>query len=657
MGVMMNLPLDSNAQKKKKKLEISLFQKEEKPFNIYDFKNVNGLKYYYDEEKLKALKKLHEANKTEELFEGLKNYVKNFGVQNFYKDTRLIWRLAKLTELFEGIDEARKLYKLVLRHHHEGIDVSEIQIYFDSLNTQQTANFVPLDYYYELVEYRKSVDTLRPPRGVLLNMGRNINSRSADYAPTINISNDILIFTSQRNEISKAMEEKPNEDLFYSTKDGATWSEAEALTMVNSIYNEGSACLSADGRTLFFSRCSAPDCIGDCDIFVAYMQADSTWGRVENLGYNVNSRGWDSHPSLSHSGDTLFFASDRIGGFGLSDIYYTYKQEKGGWAPAKNLGPVINTRNNEVSPFYHPTHEVLYFSSNGQLFSFGEFDIFRVFRDSTGRWQEPRNIGPLVNGKGSEFYFTIDAKSKDIYYARSASNDLTRFDLYSFPLPMDAHPNANTTISGSLRDSLTGKPFTGIVSIIDVDNGIEVAPRYLRPDGSFEFSLINNKNYLLIIQGDEFFRIEEMFRLGGPVEMELLTVPIKSKVKFESIEFDRGEAYLKTEMYGDLNRIVNFMYDNPDFLLKISGHTDSQGSEQVNMKLSKLRAQTIRDYVVIFGGIESYRVEHDGYGSAMPVVQENTEEDQRINRRVEFEIYRPAKPIEVPKDYDPFSDF
>ena len=111
---------------------------------------------------------------------------------------------------------------------------------------------------------------------------------------------------------------------------------------------------SKDGSTLYFSRCDCLDCYGDCDLFSAKLQPDSTWGEVKNLGFSVNSLSWDSHPSLSHTEDTLYFASDRIGGFGLSDIYYTYKLANGQWAPAQNAGPVINTRNNDVSPFYHP---------------------------------------------------------------------------------------------------------------------------------------------------------------------------------------------------------------------------------------------------------------------------------------------------------------
>ena len=248
-----------------------------------------------------------------------------------------------------------------------------------------------------------------------------------------------------------------------------------------------------------------------------------------------------------------------------------------------------------------------------------------------------------MNGRGSETYFTIDSDSELLFYARSSTNDLSKQDIYSFPLPMSAQPLATTTVTGTLTDSLTGVPFQGIVSIIDLDEGLEVAPKYLKPDGSFEFELIDQRNYLLILQGDDFFRIEEVFFLDGPIELNKVTEPLASRVKFESIEFDVGKADLKTEMYADLNKIVNFLYDNIDFKLRISGHTDSLGDPEQNLELSKRRAHNIRDYIVIFAGIFEDRVIAEGFGDAQPIVEEElTEEDRALNRRVEFEIYREA---------------
>lgn len=606
---------------------------------LFEFPNVNVIPYYQKEKKLKKIKELNEEKNWEELYPLLREYVSNFGIINFYRDTYWIWRLAKLTEIYGNYDEAKLLYKLVLKHHRDDIDIKTIELYYDSLTVNDRDYYVPLEYYYELVDYRKEVDTLRPPRSVLLNMGSLVNSDYSDYAPTLGKSDDLMIFTSKRNSHFRGVDPVHDEDLFYTKKINDVWRKANEFEEINTQYNEGSASISRDGKTLYFARCNSPDSYGDCDIFQAKLQADSSWSEVKNLGLEVNSIAWDSHPSLSHTEDTLYFASDRIGGFGLSDVYFTVRNRDGTWGKAQNAGPIINTRGSEVSPFYHHVYDVLYFSSDGQNLNFGEFDIYKSYREEIA-WMEPKNIGPLVNGSGSEFYFTIDSESEDLYYSRSAENNMANMDLYSFPLPMEAQPGANTTLRGSLLNEETGEPFKGIVSIIDLDNGIEVAPKFLRPDGTFEFDLINNNNYLIILQGEEFFRIEEIFYLDGEMQLNKTTEPISSKMKFESIEFEEGKAQLSTQMYNDLDKLADFLLDNPDFKLKISGHTDSDGREEFNIRLSQERADIIKEYLVYFGSVEEDRITAKGFGSSKPIVEETSEEKKRLNRRVEFEIYR-----------------
>ena len=633
--------------KKKKKAVPPRQQREARPGpsveEIFKFPNINKIPYYYDKKKLSEIRKYESEKDWKKLREALGNYIENFGIQNFYKDTQLLWQFAKLTELYGNMDDALKLYRLVLKHHHDQVELKKLEIYYDSISKKDLVRYVPIDYYYELIQFRKEVDTLRPPRGWKLNMGHLINSEYSDYGPALSPSDNILLFTSKRNVVKRPMGEIQNEDIFWSDFQYGMWGEARALRELNTRYNEGSVCLSNDGKTLFFARCDAPDSYGNCDLYVARLGEDSTWGEIKNLGAGINSKSWDSHPALSHNDDTLYFASDRIGGFGLSDIYFSVKDKNGTWGPAQNAGPVINTRRNDVSPFFHPKYNVLYFSSNGQVLNFGEFDIYKSYRKN-GRWTEPKNIGPLVNGPGSEFYFTIDSQSKNLYYARSIENDLKNLDLYSFPLPMEAQPLATTRLTGSLTDSLTGDPFQrGIVSIIDLTNGFEVAPQYLSPQGTFSFDLINNGKYLLIIQGDAFFRIEEIFVLKGDTELNMITDAITSRMEFKSIEFDNASAELKPGMYRDLDKIADFLLDNPDFKLKISGHTDSDGTDEYNKKLSKDRAQAIADYIIYFGHIPAARIETFGYGSSRPIVEEKTEADKALNRRVEFELYRPSK--------------
>ncbi len=643
---LIDVPAVSQKKSRKEKgdkKDASVFFKPSVTAEIFQFRNVNQIPYYYNEKQLQNILKKENARDLEGLYDLLGTYIANFGIQNFYKDTHLLWQYAKLTELYGEMDDAIMLYKLVLKHHREDINLEELEIYYDSISKRELGKYVPIEYYYELIDYRRDVDTLRPPRGWKTNMGHMINSEYSDYGPSLAMDDKMLIFTSKRNIISSGIDTRQNEDIFFTTSEFDQWGYAEPLQALNTIYNEGSVCLSKDGKTMYFSRCDAPDSYGNCDLYTSILQADSTWSRPVNLGVNVNSRAWDSHPALSHNDDTLYFASDRIGGFGMSDIYYTFKDKKGQWVPAKNLGPVINSRSSEVSPFIHPAHHVLYFSSNGYVLNFGEFDIYKSSRKE-GYWHEADNIGPLVNGSGSEFYFTIDAKSRNLYYARSIENDLNNLDLYSFPLPMEAQPLATTSLYGSLLDADTGDPFErGIVSIIDIENGIEVAPQYLSSEGRFDFKLINNKQYLIIVQGDEFFRVEELFFLDGDTELNMVTESISSRLKFTSIEFDNASAELKASMYADLDKLSNFLLDNPEFKLKISGHTDSDGGFDFNMDLSKDRATSIADYIIYFGRISSARIETYGYGSTQPIVKEETEEDKALNRRVEFELYRPSQ--------------
>jgi len=608
--------------------------------DIFNFPSINTNKYYHDANKLSRIKGLEAAGAYEQHYALLKEYVSNFGIANFSTDIKLIWDLAKVSEKVGPPGEAILLYKLLLKHYTLPSATKKIQSEYDTLTKNKKDLYVPLKEYYELVAYRKEIDTLQPPQGVLLNMGSGINSEKADYGPTIGNVDDMLLFTSKRNKHVDPMNKAYNEDLFYSLKVDGNWQWPDEFKNINTPYNEGSACLSKDGKYLYFARCNSPDSHGNCDIFSAVRKDDSVWTDIKNLGPNINTISWDSQPSLSHSGDTLFFASDRIGGFGYSDIYYSIKDKDGKWQKAQNLGPIVNTRGFEVSPFFHHKFNVLYFSSNGQPLNFGDFDIYKSYQQGKG-WGEPKNIGPLVNSAGSENYFTIDSESQQLYYASSMENDINNLDLFSFPVPMEAQPLAIVRLKGALINSETKKPFKGIVSIIDLDKGVEVAPKFLREDGSFDFSLINKRNYLLIIQGDDYFRIEELFFMDGDMEMYRETEPLESKIAFKSLEFENGKADILLSMHEDLDKLANFMIDHPKLKLNISGHTDSQGKEESNLRLSQARADAIKAYLIYQFKIEADRIDAHGYGSSKPIVQEQTDEDRKLNRRVEFEISKP----------------
>ncbi|TAE04070.1 MAG: OmpA family protein [Bacteroidetes bacterium] len=604
------------------------------------FHNIGKISYYYDKNKISLLNKYQRERNWESMLPVLYDYVCHFGTENFYDPTSMdiLWQLGRVSEYMEKMELTKEVYRYILKHYRG--DLQKALKRYDSLSKFDKDLYVDLAKYYDLVDLRKHIDTLKPPQSVFTSMGETLNSPYEEYGLTISGNDDELIYTSRRdiNESVVEGQSKLNENLYFSRKTADDeWENTKALNSINTAYNEGSPCLSKDGKTLIFARCFSPDGLGNCDLYICQRIADTTWSEPINLGEKINSYAWDSHPSLSISGDTLFFSSDRRGGFGGTDIYFSVKNENGEWTDSKNLGPMINTKSNEVSPFMHAKHNVLYFSSDGHLVNFGRFDIYKTYFYKN-HWTEPKNVGPLVNTKGSEFYFAIDALSKKLFYARSQEEEPDNLDLYSFPLPMEAQPLAVVRFTGRIVEEATGEVFEGIVSMIDLDENIEIAPKYLREDGSFQFDLINNKRYMLMVQGENFFRIEEIFYLNGEKNLNLSAKSIKS-ISFESIQFENGKADLLPSMENDLHLLVSFLVDNPDFKLKITGHTDSGGDQNFNLKLSQKRADAIKDYIISYGRLEKTRVLAIGLGSQASQ-QEQTEEQRRLNRRVEFKILR-----------------
>lgn len=633
---------------------------------VFRFKNLDK-PYYYDESTLKQIHKLEKKGEYLQALSLLERYVANFGIQNFYIDMDLMWRLGQLYELMGQVEKAKSLYRLTLKHYREIIPHEQLEqrwtfkhrerdqrilLYYDSI--QSTYNhitelerdyYIPLDYYYELVDYRRSIDTLIPPRNVLSSMGSDVNSEYPDYAPSLAYINDTLFmfYSSKRARKVNSFEFIKNEDVFITWNDNDYWTPSKRVRGLNTNSNEGSIVVYDEGRRVIFSRCNTPDGYGNCDLYEGEYDTEAReWMNIKNLGPNINGSSWESQPALNHSNDTLYFASDRLGGFGLSDLYFSVKRKDGSWGPSQNMGPIINTYGNEVSPYFHPTYNVLYFSSTGHIVNFGDFDIYKsYFRN--GHWQEPKNVGPLVNGEGSEYYFTIDRNAEVLYYARSEKEDIQNLDLFSFPLPMGARPDATTVFKGKLQDK-EGNIYPGIVSILDLDEGVEVAPKALRSDGSFDFELIKNRNYLLVVQGEDFFRIEKQLRLSGDtsITIEAERVVKSAKITFDRVEFEPSSAKILDKAYEDLQHVRDFLIDNPRYELIISGHTDSKGDHKVNLKLSQERANAIKAYLIKEGAVEEHRIKAYGFGDTKPIVAEEiTEEDRRKNRRVEFELVAP----------------
>lgn len=614
--------------------------------------------YYRSERRYGKLAKLEAEGKLTntpdaylvELEDEIEDYVQRFRIRNFTTDVNLLWMTGRVNHLLGDTSQAIFFYELAKVHDH-GDRIPRLSL--DSLLAPTASEWLPIDQYYELLELRMKIDSLIPPVKVLTSMGKAINSKDPDYAPFMHRQDSVLIFTSRRDTSGMIADQvvdpyhRQNEDIYYTSVDFITgdWLPAERLSdTINSEYNEGSACLAPDGNTLYFTRCHPRYGQGGCDIYQAtYDAVSDSWGNVINLGENINSKAWDSQPNISGDGEKLFFVSNRKGGFGGTDIFVSFRDDEGKWGPAQNLGPLINTPNHEVTPFFHEINNTIYFSSTGHLTNFGGYDIFKA-RQLKNSWEHPKNVGPLVNTNKNEYYFSIDGGASTIFYAKNIDEgDVEHveqnFDLYSFPMPMEARPDAVIKLRGTLIDSVTGYPLVGKAMLISLTDSIEITPKEIK-DGYFEFDVIPDKKYRLYIIGDAYLTNFRDMYIRSDTSIKVITRSFENNkpIVFESLRFASRSSNLKSGVKPKLDYIVQFLQTYKQFKLEIEGHTDSDGRPESNLALSKQRADKIREYLIKRGDFGEDRILATGYGETRPLVPNSNDSLKAINRRVEFKL-------------------
>lgn len=261
------------------------------------------------------------------------------------------------------------------------------------------------------------------------NMGPAINSPDDEYMPTLSADGQLLLFTRYNRNLR-------SEDFYCCRRTDDRWGKAVRLPEpVNSDANEGSGCLSQDGRILYFTACNRQDGAGRCDLYIAYRKGNG-WSTPQNLGPAVNAGSWESQPCLSIDGRTLYFVSDRQGGCGGLDIWCSTLDE-GQWSKPVNLGPGINTAGEDKSPFVSFDNQALYFSSDGHI-GMGGLDLFVCRRTSDSTWSVPQNLGYPINTLGDESSLIVSPDGRTAIFSSDKFGGQGGLDLYSFALPEPA---------------------------------------------------------------------------------------------------------------------------------------------------------------------------------------------------------------------------
>lgn len=389
----------------------------------------------------------------------------------------------------EKADEAFTAYKTGLKKKNPLYDVDKMQ---------------------EQVNYARKL-MLAPVKAEIVNLGKNINSRGGDYAPSVSADGQTMIFTSRRADtkggaVDKAGDYKYYEDIYISKWDSVLNDWTRALPVEGKLNTEGhdaSLSISPDGNQIYIYRNDGKVYIGD--IFVSKRKSSGNWGEPTPLDKQINSSYFESSASLSADGNKLYFVSERqgkkYGAIGKGDIYVVEKISKSTWGEPRNLGAVINTPEDEISVFIHPDGKTLFFSSKGHL-SMGGYDIFMSKLQMDGTWSKPENLGYPINTIDDDVHFVLSTDGKIAYYSTILADglgerDIYKIDLKNYDLLKGTQKNLSI-IKGNIEAKLDGLKIAADLEFKDT-SGNTIAKTSTEETGDYLMTLPGNLKYTMIV--------------------------------------------------------------------------------------------------------------------------------------------------------------
>ena len=495
----------------------------------------------------------------------------------------------------------------------------------------------------KLAQARFAADGLIHPLNIVVEpLPDVLNSFPLEYFPALTADKEQFFFTARKGGNNS----EDDENLYVARKKNGQWGVPYSLgSSINTSYNEGTCSLSADGRTMVFAASEGHPGKGGCDLFISFLNGE-TWSDPENLG-NINSKYWDSQPSLSADGNTLYFVSDRPGGLGRYDIWVSNRLPSGEWGTPLNLGKPVNTPASEFGPFIHGNGSTLFFSSSGHG-GFGGQDLFYTLLRPDSGFSEPVNLGYPVNTHGNESSVFVSADGKDAYFNKEVRNRENYYSskIYRYNVPDQWKPEKVCSyVKGTVRDEITLKPLPASVELTDLLNHKTVYSvtsdsqngTYLMvvPAGNNYGLYINKKGYLIKSYNLDAKKTGKQANQN----LDILLSPIKagSRAGLNSIFFESNKYTLLSESVSGITRLFTFLAENPGLHIEIEGHTDDVGTEADNLKLSSQRAKTVADYLVKLG-LPPIRITYKGYGKTKPLSTKTDEQSRKLNRRTEFKI-------------------
>jgi outer membrane protein OmpA-like peptidoglycan-associated protein/tetratricopeptide (TPR) repeat protein len=515
-------------------------------------------------------------------------------------------------------------------------------------NTKEEAEFI-------LMHAKFAAEAIKKPKPFTpINVGPGINTENNEYFPAITGDGKQFLFTRGIPDPQQPGYE--NEDFYTSSLIDKAWQTAYPIVTINSIGNEGAPTLSADGNIMFFASCSneygdygaeGRKGFGSCDIFYA-QKVNGKWTKPRNAGPAVNTANWETQPSFSSDGKTLYFVRGLLsrGNIKQQDIYMSVIGDDGKFSNPVKLSDKINTPYKEESVFIHPDNQTLYFSSEGHP-GFGRLDIFISRRQADGEWGPAVNLGYPINSIEDDNSLLVGPDGNIAYFSSARKGGFGGLDVYQFELPKDVKPEKITFTKGKIYNAKTKESLEANFELVDLEKGTTITQSFSDVNGQFFVTLTANKNYMVNVNKPGFLFYSDNFSLKGketdftkPYLLEIPLEPIDTgrTVELKNIFFDVNKWDLKPESKAELEKLAAFLAKNPTLKIELGGHTDNSGDKKFNELLSTNRAKSVYDYVIANGKIAAARLSYKGYADKRPKVPNDSPENKAKNRRTEFKV-------------------
>ncbi|XOV92760.1 MAG: OmpA family protein [Bacteroidota bacterium] len=568
---------------------------------------------------------------------------------------------ARALKSIERYDEAREAINTVLKESPSD-SLKRIATY--ELNNLESLSKVKSEPNYYRI---KNMDEL--------------NTRYAEYSPAY--KDGVLYFTSNRDSRNiYVVTGSPFTDIYRAVSRGANVDENTIAPLDGIInyddVNEGSMAISPDGSSIIFAKGNSGKATGYSNVNLFFTRfRNGQWTEPRPLSIN-DADSWDSTPALSPEGTTLYFSSNRPGGYGGADIYSAQLDRRGRWVNVRNLGPVINTPGEEVFPFVSQSGK-LYFSSNGHP-GFGNLDLYVATREYGNITIE--NLGEPMNSSSDDFaLYEFDLTRG--FFSSNRPGGKGDDDIYTYvnndpDLKIVNYLLAGLTYTHDDGGAKIVLPNTK-VSLLSTETNEVLDEAYTNEDGAFQFRVYPEEEYHLIGEKTEYFTSRKKFSTIGRsvdkaqlkdfittvtfnTEVVMERIVLEKPIVLENIYYDLDKATIREDAALVLDSLVTIMNDNPDIYVELGSHTDVRADDDYNLDLSYRRARAAVQYM-INNGIDAKRITAKGYGESQLVIENaTTEEEHQRNRRTEFKVlrYDPAEVEEelpVTEEYDEYDRF